>query len=671
MHAYYEKWIWIELIGFDNTLSDYGVGAYMENAGFVPDAMSLLLFTSDFIHTHDGMAVEKPLPPEVCSYGARPYGKSRMLQSWTNLQLRGLVRELQRAGTQVYCSFFDMFQTHNPERLRPTEWCAAHPELYEMRRSGEAFRVINPLRRLRDGTYYEDLFVRDLTAVMRDYGFDGYHGADGYTSPRLCIAEIDYSDDMTGQFEAYMQQRGLAAGFELACEGDPEAMERRAAQIWSWHRLAWIDFHAGRWAELWRKIMTALKADGKKAVLNTAWTRDPFEAMYRYGVDYKRLAACGIDGFVVEAGAAALSSGGEDWDYEPCTEFMATILSLKAYMPDVQLICLNAIHDTYEQWDVLNHAPTLLDRDILCFSNLYLYDQNGIRRCTEGFVACLGDDVAAHGWARIERLWAAGYDGLPERTLGASFVWSDAVLHRSLADYADRREWPVHKLVHEWLERGAPLHSVVNVRDLGAHEGVIIVTHAHLLPETELSAVLGYRGGSVLLAGRRTDTLSVMLHAAGLAIPDIQAARFCAIRSANGSWLETIREEPVQRAAPERDKAINDSHNWLVPLYYAPIEAPFHERIVQALLSETGAPRPTKNEADIRLTALRMSASRWRILIRNLAMNYKIAQLDLRRPIRRIETLTDFPGVPVLPEGHQVRLSVPGRGMVAIEADFY
>ena len=52
MGAGYERWAWIELLGFDMTRDDLGVGALLGSMGFVPDGVSLLLFNADFVHTH-------------------------------------------------------------------------------------------------------------------------------------------------------------------------------------------------------------------------------------------------------------------------------------------------------------------------------------------------------------------------------------------------------------------------------------------------------------------------------------------------------------------------------------------------------------------------------------------------------------------------------------------
>lgn len=670
----YEKWIWIELIGFDNRAEDFGVSAYLEGVGLIPDGISLLFFTPDFIHAHQSMEQEHILPIEVCSYGARPFGKDRNRQEWSNYQLRGLVAELQKHGIEVYCSFFNLFIFRDGDELRESEWCAAHPELYEMRKTGEAWPVINPLRRFKDGSYYEDLYIHDLMTVMEDYNFDGYHGADGYTSPRLSIAEADYSDDMVDQFIRYYNlELGEGLDLDLVCDGNPLAMEQRADWIWHNKRTEWIYFYAYRWGQQWKKIMSALHKMGKKGVVNSAWTRDPFEALYRYGVDYKLLAAAGIDGFVVESVGTTCSSGVEDMDYEPGSEFMAMIMAIKAYTPDIKLICLNSIQDTNEQYDALNHVPTLLERDIFSFSNVYLQGREGINRCSEGFVACLGDGISEDGWEWLLKRWNLGFDGLAKRIVGASFVWSDEVLHHSLADYAETRSWPTHKIVSELIERGAPLQCVVNINDLKHTSGTIFVANIHLLPEHELQSVLAYQNGSSVLVGRMTERITPYRAILGLNVECVLNQFFCVVRDEKGKVLKVIiaANDTNNLLAEEQDfTKVNDSLSWIYSLYFSPISEAFLSDCVSVLVDAAGSPKVTKHAEHIRTTVLEMNDGKWRILIRNLHMNYKRAHMDAGRTITSLNILTDFPGIPIIPKASNFNLIVPGRGMVIVELNF-
>jgi len=672
----YERWVWIELIGFDHRESDFGVAAYLDTVGFKPEGISLLLFTPDFVHAHKGMEQEHMLPVEVCSYAARPYGKLRNRQQWTNYQLRGLVEELQKYEIEIYCSFFNLFLFRLEGQEQASSWCAAHPELYEMRKTGEAFPVINPLKRMQDGTFYEDLFVHDLITVMRDYNFDGYHGADGYTSPRLSLAEADYSDDMVGQF---LQASGLELpeGLQAICDGDPLQMEKRWDWIWNQQRVEWIQFYARRWGELWQKIIPALRQEGKKAVLNSVWTRDPFEALYRYGVDYQLLAASGVDGFVVETVGASCSAGIDGIEYEPGTEFMAMLMTIKANVPHMKLICLNAIHDTNEQWDAISHVPTLLERDIYSFSNVYLQGKDGLQRCSSGFVACLGDGISKHDWEWIIKRWNLGYDGQPASVIGASFVWSDASLQHALEEYPSARSWPAYKYLTTFIERGAPLHQIVNVNDLQGASGMICVTSLHLLPDEELQRVLDYRNGPSLLIGRMTERLSQVIASANSDIECKQNQLFSIVRDRFGAVVKifAINDDSVNRQSAEESieindlKYVNDAKSWIEPLYYSPLCDNFLNACVQQLADHSDAPTVVQNEEFIRTTVLEIIPGRWRILIRNLHVNYKKTTINVGRPLTKVNVLTDFPGIPVFPKGSEFSLYVPGRGVVIVDVD--
>ena len=135
----FEKWMWIELIGFDNELKDFGVDAFVEKAGFAPKVLALLIADPAFIHDHNGMSRPRKLSPGECSYGAHPFNDERNRQQWTNLQVRGLVRELQRHGVKVHFSVFD-----HPDQ----QWMERHPNALYVRKTGERIGSICPWKRL-------------------------------------------------------------------------------------------------------------------------------------------------------------------------------------------------------------------------------------------------------------------------------------------------------------------------------------------------------------------------------------------------------------------------------------------------------------------------------------------------------------------------------------------
>ena len=70
----------VELIGFDNEKKDLNVAAFLDQVGFVPHGISLLLWDSDFVHSHCGLSEDGLLGEKQCSYGAHPYNEERQRQ---------------------------------------------------------------------------------------------------------------------------------------------------------------------------------------------------------------------------------------------------------------------------------------------------------------------------------------------------------------------------------------------------------------------------------------------------------------------------------------------------------------------------------------------------------------------------------------------------------------
>ena len=175
--------IWVELIGFDQTLPDYGVAQYLETIGFLPQYISLHLTSIDFVNTYKGMEQEYLLPIYACSYGGHEQNDDRRRQDWTNWQLRGLVRALQARGIRVYASFFDM---DSPNGLAEEPlFTQLHPELLACGNSESRMESgVVMIKRMADGRLYEDYLLEKLLEAASGYGFDGFQLADGISSLR-------------------------------------------------------------------------------------------------------------------------------------------------------------------------------------------------------------------------------------------------------------------------------------------------------------------------------------------------------------------------------------------------------------------------------------------------------------------------------------------------------
>ena len=106
-HLSFRKFLWIELIGFDNRQGDYGVGEFLSRMEIKPEVISILIWNTDLIHSHHGLEEDAPIGLKHCAYQARPRNEEHDIQNWTRFQLRGLIAELHRHDIKVYVSFFD------------------------------------------------------------------------------------------------------------------------------------------------------------------------------------------------------------------------------------------------------------------------------------------------------------------------------------------------------------------------------------------------------------------------------------------------------------------------------------------------------------------------------------------------------------------------------------
>jgi len=659
-----QRWMWIELIGFDNQQADLGVADFLDNAGLVPAGLSLLFATADFVHTHRGLDQEVVFPPDYCSYGGKPYNMERNRQAWTNWQLKELVDRLRQRGIHVYFTLFNLYVSVIDGAAYRSPWCDSHPELMEYTRDGASAHCLSPIKRLADGSYYEDLLVKCVTSVARDYGFDGVHAADGYSSPRLPIWMADYSDDVVSQFTESM---GIVLPDGIAPQtGAPTPSARiavRADHIWKTLRREWCEFYARRFERLFEKVCRAMHGDGRQVILNNAWTRDPLEAYDRWGIDYRRLAGAGVDKFILETVGAGVSIGAESgFEADPRFDMNWMLACTKAALPDMPLLCLNATGDSTENWDVLNHAPPVSEREIATLGHMFLQDAEGFRHASAGPVVCLADGITRSQWRWLRENWQAAYERRPGRVLGATVVWSEAALEAEIADYPLRRVLTRHKIASELQRRGGPLQVVARIEHLDATRGCLLVPRPELLPPAELARVLEYPHGPVVTIGRQAATLPA---------PDLSFANgpgpdqlMCRVYHADRPVA--VPEIPPSPEA-ELPDPIPDPPNYLYDLYFRPTSDAFLQACVQVLNELSAAPRLVSATPAARLLAFETPDGLVRLLVGNEAHIYVLARIDMRRPVREVRVASHFPGRPIEVSSSILHVRIPPRGVVLLD----
>ena len=235
----------LDLRAFDNREKDYGVHNYLETLGFVPDAVTLLECSVEQVHSYNGIIDNATVPYLWTCEREMPGGNV-----WSQRQLYGLVEELHKAGTKFFFGALAQPNIHDEYNTR-AEWLMEHADEYDifiMTRDGGSLRnstgSINPLRRLPDGRYYEDVFLEDLIRYLEDFHMDGFLAGDGWSGLGVMLKDGDFHPDMIDQFETW-------SGIKVKGEKTSE----QADFIWNdpGNRSLWMKFYAQRWASFLKK----------------------------------------------------------------------------------------------------------------------------------------------------------------------------------------------------------------------------------------------------------------------------------------------------------------------------------------------------------------------------------------------------------------------------------
>lgn len=611
-----KNYIWVELIGFDNEKADFGVADYLHNTGFIPEAISFLLTSVDFVNTHTDMKEEYTLADYFCSYAGHPYNSERARQKWTNYQLRDLIAVLQSYHIQVYCSFFDY-------ACKEKSLLDTHPELkVVMQQDGktQALSLFGMISRFADGSYYEDFLLKKMLSVLEDFGFDGMHLADGIVRPRIPIQSGDFSRDV-------IDQSGIVI---------PEG-ETACTYILTHKREAWIAFYQKRWAAYLKKLICGIHNAGFRVITNSAWPKDPAEAIYRYGVDYRTLEDCGIDGFVAENGAPTIAMLDDDananchYTYADRKMvhhlFFANLILDSACMPSVPMIPLYPLQDTLEQYDVLRHTPSALERHSAMMATFFYVDAEGkLTPIVKGHTYCLGDGLTREEWQRVTDFVCSGVSEHVYDVPGATFVWSDARNAAEVAELTTHRTWTSRKWLSELLSRGAAIHKIVRIENLDKVRGDIVVTNPQLLTADEQAAVDAYKNGSVFRLSHVRDEQDY-----------------------------SDRQNPVGFGFP-------------YPLTFTRIDENCLDEVTGQI--NRGLAYISDYGDQCHVTEIRCSSKTSRFYVENEEFYYTRPRIHTERKIKRASARNRIPGFPIGIKEDSFKLLVPLRGVTVVDVEF-
>ena len=424
--------------------------------------MSLLFSHIDFIFNQD----EKLLPTS-CSYAGHEYNRERRIQDWTKTQLRGLIKELHSHGVKVFLSCFDISQF------------ISDPAYLTYDKNGKLHRFVCVIKPLGNGTV-GDVIIEKLRSAIDEYGFDGLQLADGLSSSRYSIENGDFSVSLCGI-------SGISIPKKLMGE-DVESYIARRSWILKNRRFEWIRFLSDSWADFYKKLFDGIN---KPIMFNNTWTLGPFEALYRYGVDYSR---CQLDrafSVMVEENSATRSiTATEDegnvehpLSYRDRLPYKYSIMQqqIKLHTNGLKQISLMPISDTMEQWDALRHCPMELTKSIIRRYNNFVYIGGRFIPCSNAPLYCLADGISAEDWS-----WIAKQESyrIPPVDFADGFagVYNPDALYTEVERFCKHRAYFGAALTEELVCSGLNLCAQLSLSDVPAFD------RARCLVVTDLNA---------------------------------------------------------------------------------------------------------------------------------------------------------------------------------------
>ena len=624
------------LIGFDREQKDKGVSEYINKAGFIPSGISVFIFHPDIVNQHEGMEREYQLSADCCSYFGSPRNEFRERQDWTNYDLRDLAHELADRKIEAYLGIDGVYLNNT----RHYEWETDYPELFSFGKNGRM--NLNVLKRFKDGTYYEDFFLKKCLEAIEDYGFAGLHVSDFFCPPEHSICNGDFSADLLDQFKSHSGVSYPDFITERLGFDEQSDIDARADYIWGNLRREWIEFYVWRWCSFWGKIASALHARGKKVMINNAWCSDPFEALYRYGIDYKKLYEVGVDCFVAETVADGLEF--LDGIGDVYRQFMTMAQLMKAYSPDRKLLTLLGVKDCTEEWDMLHHEPMRLERAMYTLGSLYLGGKENVHS-TDGYMVTLGDGITEDEWKWIRERSEIAFSDIPKRILAPTVIWSDAAHEAMLGEYLECRRPSLHKIMYELENKNAALGAVARIEELDSLEGAIVIPNLDLLPECERRAVLSYKGGAIIAiapAGfAKSEGIKVDFTVTDTAAS--YALEAFAIGLPEGARIEEYPSEIINCESDEDIKGWQDASFFLDPMIFRSMS----EGFLNTVASLVRAAGLSSFKSDAYILPFLLDNGKYRVYVFNSQNLYKRIKIHTDRGIKSVNAVSKYPLMPV------------------------
>lgn len=681
MNKIQERVLWVELINFDNQKSDLGVGEYLAGLGFVPTKISVFMWGMDFLNLHDSEVENCEFPHGIGSYLDLEFVEPKYKgKPFTKLELKQLIKEFHKHGVKVLFSIFPCSLNNKYH----DEWIFEHLELKITTNKTFCwgYPILNPLKRFKDGSFYEDFAIQKAVEVLEDYNFDGWHLADGYNHPWFQLCHGDYSDDMVEQFLAFSKVT-FSPEFAQACGDNIDKIDARSHYIWHDFRREWIDFYSYRNEVYLQKIVNAVHKAKRLVTSNTCWARDPVEAKYRYGMDYNRISKIGIDEFVIETCGA----GGEMLDYICRARFSvpffnvvnATILLSKACSPEAKFLFNNCIQDITEGWSTLHYSSAFLEKEIYKYSNLYSYNSTGkAERIFEGLQCCLATSIKPTEWQYLKSKWDFSLINGVKGVSGITLVYGENILDKELDFYLKTRKSLNANILYRLLAHQVDINSVIALKDINKISTPLLIINPGLLSEAEQTKLLSYKNNTIFAIGEMGK-----LQKGESTFSDFESENSAEFR-VYGKKIETSFETQKLEEEDLGDDLylIKEPPSFFDEQFYRRISDKFYQFISKTMMNECEqlikiSSDNTPDSKYFQISSLKLQNGVWRYFICNDNFQYIIGNILVKNEVEYVEIANKFRGRPIKLSPseepnylYQTQVRIPPKGVGVLDIKF-
>jgi hypothetical protein len=336
----------------------------------------------------------------------------------------------------------------------------------------------------------------------------------------------------------------------------------------------------------------------------------------------------------------------------------------KAMMPNLPMTPLSMIRDTLEQWDVIHHMPTAMQRAAATNLNNFLQTDRGLTPVTNGPWFCLADGLTKTEWKDIRLCWDNGYTPHVRAVPGFTILWSDERMWRELEKIYTNCGWHTAKWLAELLSKGAPVHKIAPMQYFKNISGPLLVPNPGLMSEAELTMIYAYRNGPVVYIG----ILPEKMHMAGALISSESPWQKVSMMVMQNNTIENktfydTTEKPVCiETLPELQYGL-----WTHPLRYHPVAEGFVSYCAEVLLKICDYPFIDGDHNAANVVQVEIDEYTDRMLVDNDEYFYILPTLHVNRDIEKVVFLTKPMGYPAQVTDRSVRFRVPGRGMDILE----